>query len=154
MTAGTATDKLFNNLAITDEGCWEYIGGRTGSNYGAISLGKDFQIGAHIIAYEYFNDESVPKGIKICHTCDNPPCCNPEHLFAGTVQDNKDDEVAKERHVHGETHGCAKLTEEDVFEIRGLIGGGYSLAQVGRQYGVTTQAIYLIKTGKNWGWLR
>lgn len=148
----TSADKLFERLAITDEGCWEFLGGRTGANYGMVSMGSRNLRGAHVLAYEYFN-EPVPDGLQVLHKCDNPPCCNPDHLFVGTLQDNKDDEVAKGRHAYGERVGNHKLTEEDVHEIRELLSQGYSLASIGRAFDVTKQAIYWIREGKNWGWL-
>lgn len=145
----TIADKLFDNLAITDEGCWEFVGGRTGANYGAVSIRKFEQKGAHIIAFEYFNGP-IQKGMQVCHSCDNPPCCNPEHLFLGTYQDNKNDEVAKGRHAFGERVGNSKLTEEEVIEIRQLLVQGYSLASIGRAFNVTKQAIWRIREGLCW----
>lgn len=128
--------------------CCLFDGGRTGSGYGAMWVNGKFR-GAHIVSYKTHKGP-VPEGMFVCHTCDNPPCINPDHLFIGTLQDNKRDEVAKGRHAFGEKVGCAKLTAEQVFEIRGLLDKGFSLASLGRRYNVTRQAIFWIKQDKNW----
>jgi hypothetical protein len=94
----TLVDKLCNNLLEVESGCWEFIGGRTGSGYGAITNGRGYYKGAHVLAYEIENGP-IPEGKFVLHSCDNPACCRPEHLFLGTLQDNKDDEVAKGRNV-------------------------------------------------------
>lgn len=145
----TIADKLFDNLAITDEGCWEFVGGRTGANYGVVSIRKFEQKGAHVVSFEYFNGP-VQKGMQICHSCDNPPCCNPEHLFLGTCQDNKDDEIAKGRHVFGEKGGNSKLTEGDVLEIKKQLSLGATQYSLAKQFKVTKQAIWRIKEGLCW----
>jgi hypothetical protein len=56
--------------------------------------------------------------MEACHTCDNPKCCNPKHLFAGTRQQNNDDKIAKGRGVMGEKVWTSKLTVEQVAFIR------------------------------------
>jgi hypothetical protein len=60
----------------------------------------------------------IPDGLFVCHHCDNPKCVRPSHLFLGTNDDNRQDSVRKKRHAHGERHGHAKLTDEQVEEIR------------------------------------
>lgn len=153
MTANVdIVSKLLDRVAISDTGCWEFIGGRTGDRYGVISFGRGRQRGAHVISYEYYVGP-IPKGAFVCHSCDNPPCCNPKHLFLGSHQTNKDDEIAKDRHVYGERVGNHKLSQDDVREIRFLIAKGYSLAFIGRKFDVTRQAIFYIKSGKNWSYL-
>jgi len=142
-------DKLSDRLVEVESGCWEFIGGRTGAGYGAVSLSHTKQIGAHILAYE-LEKGPIPSGMFVCHSCDNPPCCNPEHLFLGTYQDNKDDEVAKGRYVHGIKHGMAILSEQDVIHIRTLLDDGYTQAEIGRMYNVTRQAIFRIKNKLTW----
>ncbi|SRR6266403_1567959 len=145
--------EILSKISIDSNACWNFTGGMSGGGYGIISFGKYTQRGAHIISHELYKGK-VPDDIFVCHSCDNPSCVNPDHLFLGTLQTNKDDEVSKWRHAHGENHGCVKLTEEAVFEIRDLISKGYSLAWIGRKYNISKQAVYYIKIGKNWGWLQ
>ena len=62
--------------------------------------------------------------MEICHRCDNPPCCNPNHLFAGTHDENMRDMVKKGRSQHGENHSSRKLNGHQVIEIRQMYAGG------------------------------
>ena len=73
--------------------CWEWMNSGT---YGHFYIGKGQARPAHRIAYELTYGD-IPVGLCVCHHCDNPPCCNPTHLFVGTVQDNMRDKVAKGR---------------------------------------------------------
>jgi hypothetical protein len=81
------------------------------------------QFFAHRIAYERAKGP-IPAGLYVCHTCDNPPCCNPAHLFVGSSRDNTRDMIQKGRSrvigAHGETNPAHKLTENDVRMIRAL----------------------------------
>lgn len=92
-----------------------------------------------------------PADQDACHTCDNPPCCNPAHLFKGTRAANLEDMTRKKRRVYGEQHGIAKLTREQVAEIKRLYVprkvGCYQLAD---RFGVTEMTIHKIISGKTW----
>lgn len=86
-----------------------------------------------------------------CHTCDNPPCCNPVHLFTGTRKENLDDAKRKGRTAKGANRGAAKLNDEQVREIKRLYVprkvGCYQLAD---KFGVTEMTIHKIISGKTW----
>lgn len=87
--------RLHANIIVTEAGCWEWQRYRLWTGYGRMSV-DGRMANAHRVAYELYKGP-IPAGMYLCHHCDNPPCCNPEHLFAGTAQDNADDARAKGR---------------------------------------------------------
>lgn len=78
-------------------GCWEWRGMRNHDGYGQVWVrALQRNVGAHRISFEQHKGP-IPEGLLICHTCDNPPCINPDHLFAGTHKDNTADMMRKGR---------------------------------------------------------
>jgi hypothetical protein len=77
-------------------GCWLWIGHRDKAGYGKIGITKRRCKLAHRVAFELYNGP-IPDDMDICHHCDNPPCCNPEHLFLGNALINARDKMAKGR---------------------------------------------------------
>lgn len=75
--------------------CWEWISKKDKDGYGKFIIGKK-SIRAHRFSYEFFESEIMEK-MFICHSCDNPSCVNPKHLWLGTNQDNQIDSVKKGR---------------------------------------------------------
>ena len=105
------------------DGCIVWTKSRDPRGYGYSKV-MNARVYMHRFAWEAA-DGPIPEGLCVCHRCDNPPCCNPDHLFLGTRRDNNADKVAKgrqsfgERHSHrGSAHGQAKITEQDVVAIR------------------------------------
>lgn len=100
--------------------CWEWTGSRNQAGYGVVRM-TDSSFPAHRVSYELFIGP-IPEGWCVCHRCDNPPCCHPDHLFLGTPADNTRDMMSKDRHVrgivYGESCGTHKLSERDVLDIR------------------------------------
>lgn len=103
---------------------------------------------AHRAAYDILKG-SVPANMCVCHTCDNPSCCNPDHLFLGTHADNRADQKAKGRTMVGSKHHGSKLTEADVKKIRSL-HGQYPHTEIAKQYGVSDRTINVIVSRKRW----
>jgi hypothetical protein len=101
------------------DGCWIWRGGGS-EGYGMVVFQGRFVL-AHRLAWELTNGE-IRNGLFALHRCDNPPCCNPAHLFLGTHDDNAKDKAAKGRCVSlcGEESPQAKLTARDVVEMRRL----------------------------------
>lgn len=99
-------------------GCWEWQGYRDRNGYGTFST-KFKMMKAHRFSYEYYN-KKIPDNMLVCHTCDNPCCVNPEHLWLGTDCDNHRDMVKKGRFrtVYGEDCGSSKLSNNEVLHIR------------------------------------
>lgn len=98
----------------------------------------------------------IPDGYDVCHRCDNRKCGNPAHLFAGTRYDNLHDMIDKGRADHtknkkAQDHGMAKLTNDQVKEIRRIYDNGdMTQTELGKRYGVTHYAIYRIVHRLNW----
>jgi hypothetical protein len=146
------------------DSCWEWQGNRK-AGYGQFSW-KSKTRQAHRMAWE-FTYGSIPDGLDVLHRCDNPSCCNPDHLFLGTQADNNSDMCRKGRQVsrtgeyhgartkpervcRGEGHPDAKLNEAAVREIRRLARGGWSYRGLSRRFGVSDVAIRLAVLGKSW----
>lgn len=97
---------------------WQAAPRKKSEGYGAFWLDGRHQPATRV-AWILTNGE-FPKGKQVLHHCDNPPCCNPAHLFLGTNLENNADKVAKNRHVYGSRNPNAKLTEQQVVEIKRL----------------------------------
>jgi hypothetical protein len=133
---------------VTASGCWEWNGSCYQSGYGHLYFqGRDLY--AHRLSFELHNGP-IPKGMFICHTCDNPPCMNPAHLFAGTPADNSADMRNKGRNRRGVANRQAKLSEDDVREIRRLAKAGESRLLLSERFGVTQSGIYGVVMRINW----
>jgi hypothetical protein len=95
----------------------------------------------------------IPAGMFVCHSCDNPACVNPNHLFLGTPRENSADMVEKGRSAKGEKVGNARFTENDVRQIRTMWDAGHGCIELARLYSVPKCTISAITTRRNWGWL-
>lgn len=84
--------------------CWPWIAGHNRDGYGSFRVDDHTEL-AHRVAWAEANGP-VPDGMDVLHTCDNPPCCNPRHLFLGTAADNARDSVAKGRHQAARKTEC------------------------------------------------
>lgn len=133
-----------------DWDCWLWTGPIYKRNeYGKFSQGST-QMAAHRWAYEFFIDD-IPTGLWVLHRCDVILCVYPRHLFLGTTDNNMADMVAKGRSARGEKHHKAKLTEDDVRNIRAAWNRGFvSQVDLAIQYGVRPGNIWAIVTGKTW----
>ncbi len=140
--------------------CWEWVGHRTPRGYGHTSaLGVVFY--AHRAAWESAVGE-IPPGLCVCHHCDNPPCCNPAHLFLGTHADNAADKIRKGRHARarsrleavpkqrGERNPKAKLTWLNVSAIRAQRLAGMKLGEIADAFGVDQSTISKIVNNHIW----
>lgn len=132
--------------------CWIWTGcicKPTG--YGLLNVDGRAQT-AHHISLELAIGP-LPDGTFACHACDNRPCVRPDHLFPGTAGDNSRDMSRKGRHkgprMLGSAHPNAKLTEAAVIDIRRRVAGGESASSLGREFGVTPQAI---SSAVKFGW--
>lgn len=128
---------------------WQgYISKTTG--YGQIGYGDKRVISTHRAAWEISHQQSLPPGMDACHTCDNRPCCEPSHLFAGTRMKNMEDARRKGRTLSGERNPAAKLKLAQVLEIIERRKAGRSTRSLGVEYGVGHSVISEICSRRTW----
>ena len=138
-------DVIWSRYEVVDGGCWQWTGGVGANGYSKVKVGGKCLSG-HRIAYTLTKGE--PRGV-VCHSCDNPLCINPEHLFDGTCADNSSDMVSKMRHTNiiGENHWKTKLSDNDVKQVRALLSEGLSQQKIADMFGVNQTQISRIKRG-------
>ena len=133
--------------------CWPWTGHRSALGYGRIQNEQGTRpLVASRAVWELAHGMILP-GFFVCHTCDNPPCCNLAHLFLGTHKDNMADQKAKGRHFRGETAPGAKLNESDVLEIRRLACAGLTSIQIAPKFRLHPRTVRNIVKGDRWAHL-
>ncbi len=134
---------------LEDSKCWPWRAGKNKDGYGMF-LWNGRSERAHRIAF-FFRHKKFP--LHGLHTCDNPRCCNPSHIYSGTHIDNMRDMTERARHwvYRGEKHYAAKLNERKVAEIKSrYAAGGESMAGLASYYGVSFSAVQRVLGGKSW----
>lgn len=145
---------IINNTCKDPEtGCWNWTGQISRYGYAYISDGAGRALTASRVSYEEFNGP-LGVGMLACHKCDNRRCVNPDHLFAGTQQDNVLDMYAKgrrrEKWLQGSKHQNSKLKEKDVLYIRKQAKGRKEIIAMAEKFSVTPGTIYQIVQRKTW----
>lgn len=132
-------------------GCWVFNGSLDKDGYGVFTYGRGKQVRAHRMAFEFYVGP-IPNLILVCHSCDNPSCINPEHLFLGSPKDNTQDMIKKQRRpvLSGDDHPNAKLTEHQAHEIKQLRKQNVPLRSIANQYGISFQTVSSIAKGTTW----
>lgn len=146
-----STAERFWSRVHKTETCWFWTGGTFSNGYGLFTVqGKT--IGAHRYVFQQQHG-LIPKDMFICHTCDNPPCVNPAHLFLGTHTDNMQDCISKGRFSHhgqkGSLHNLAKLREKDIPVIRSMLLF-CTPTEISKIYKVAPTTISYIRDRKTW----
>lgn len=162
-------ERFWSKVNKTDS-CWLWIGSTDSSGYGSFSVkdGKGRKVwSAHRFAYTQLVD-AIPDGMLVCHHCDTPRCVNPDHLFLGTDADNNADMIRKGRNRHptgdqhgthtkpesvrrGSSNGLAKLTEDQVLEIRNRYAkGGVSQTALAKEFNVHQGTISKVVLNKSY----
>jgi hypothetical protein len=122
--------------------CWEWLQYVNPYGYGTVRVGKKKER-AHRVSYVNYKGP-IPKGLLVCHTCDNRKCINPKHLFLGTVQDNTNDRIKK----HGPTR--TKLRVGDVLRIRELASEGIPQKYLMREFDISRRALSALINRRSW----
>jgi hypothetical protein len=133
--------------------CWLWTAS-TVVGYGQFKIGSRTdkttrQVKAHRVSWE-LHFGPIPKGLCVCHKCDNRACVNPGHLFLGTNADNSKDMVNKKRQAKGSSNGYSKLTEQQVLKIRAKLAMGITQMVLAKEFNVSQNAISTIKLRKTW----
>lgn len=124
----------FHGWDVLDSGCWIYRGTIGADGYGTVASGSS-RIRVHRAMYEHAH-RSISPGMVVRHTCDNPPCINPDHLLQGTPKQNSADAVERQRMANGERHGMHKIDDSDVEEMRNLYDRGlFTQRQLAKKFG-------------------
>jgi len=142
---------FWNKVAITadDNQCWEWKAMLFPNGYGRMKVGGKDTL-AHRIAWMHPN-YIIPKGMCVCHSCDNPKCCNPKHLWLGTNQENTADKVSKNRQTMGESVNTCKLSPIQVVEVRlRYASGETNSSKLAREFGISAAGMRLIIKRINW----
>lgn len=152
------TDKCINRFVKkvsppNEMGCSLWIASKSRKGYGVFYPIRTTYTPAHRFAWELSNNKKIPVGMLVCHKCDIPACCNPDHLFLGTPSDNMRDMFSKGRAMcqinpgnvpRGEDHCHAKLTDKQVVEIWNLRQGGLTQSKISDMYGISQSCVSLI----------
>lgn len=149
--------KSFEKHVIRQEGCWDWKGSKTPFGYAVMScrreIGPDRGHRASWLIYR----GKIEKEMHVCHSCDNPICTNPDHLWLGTHKQNNDDKILKGRSNNappptkkGSENGSSKLNEEQVREIKKMISQGRSCGKIAKEFDVSATTIKRIRNGENW----
>ncbi len=132
--------KFNSKLSSSNQnGCILWNGSKMQNGYGEIFFYKRRRY-AHRVCYE-IHKGSIPKGMYICHKCDNRLCVNIEHLFLGTPTQNAHDMIQKNRHnweamIRGTREKIAKLKDYDVINVKKLLLAGISRRAIAKKYSV------------------
>lgn len=152
----SSEDRIRRMVVIDeDSGCWSWQGSKRGG-YGRLvigsrTLGTRKSVSAHRLSHEVFIGE-IPEGLEVCHRCDNRACANPDHLFAGTKQENMDDRDKKGRNKtqRGEANGSSKLSEKDVISMRRLRQDGWIYSEIAKRFDVCKKTAMQACKGELW----
>lgn len=160
-SAVTVIERLFWARVDASGGmlaCWPWLGGRDRAGYGKLSRGcRGSQVRANRFSLELALGRPLADAMQACHSCDNPPCVNPAHLFEGTARDNLLDASAKgrtalQRHpeiAQGERNSQSKLTTEAVIALRAA-AQLEPMREVARRFGISLSQAYRVASGDKW----
>ena len=159
-------ERFWQKVEKMPNGCWLWRGkthklkwgNHPNGGYGVIRINHQ-EVMTHRLSYEWAHG---PTTEDVCHTCDTPPCVNPGHLYPGNDITNAHDRVIRNRSnaQRGEVHANAKLTGENVKEIRRLYALNksttryarklYSQARLAKMFSVSQDTIYKVLNDLTW----
>ena len=141
---GRTLEERFYAFCDISNGCWVWTGAKDKDGYGLIRVaGKNLR--AHRLSAEMHKQSPVPKGVHVCHSCDNPSCVNPDHLWFGDNSKNQVDCVRK-----GRRRNQKMLLEDVVYAKRAYFNGELTQAALCAEFGVSAGYMSSIMTGRKW----
>ena len=147
---GLSAEERFAKSVVKTDGCWLWKASKDKNGYGIFrgELAGVMFTRAHRFSYALHTGDLLV-GMQALHTCDNPSCANPDHLFSGTNADNMRDKVQKgrSRAPVGEQNGHAILTER---QARRILKDPRPYAEIAAQYNVATSTIGSVKQRYSW----
>jgi hypothetical protein len=144
--------RFWSKVQKTD-GCWLWTGAKNSWGYGQMSAMHGERIASRV-SWVLANGP-IPDGQEVCHSCDNPPCVRPDHLFLGTTLENAQDRSRKNRtdrvtEQRGEQHHKARLTNAIVVIIRQQARDGLTHEQIAALHGVSKSTVQGVVSRRNW----
>ena len=136
----------FNEHVRRGDGCWEWTAWKI-KGYGQLKMPGRKKVAAHRFSYQLFCGP-IPDNTNVLHTCDNPGCIRPDHLFLGTAADNVRDMIRKGRAQIGEHR--RKITPEKAFAILWQAAAGETHRKLAAENGISRQAVGDIVTRRRW----
>ena len=133
--------------------CWEWTGAKDRKSYGKIKIRsiRNSPISAHRLSALWAGVISdLNDGSDVCHSCDNPSCVNPSHLWRGTRKQNLQDMAQKGRATTGSRNGASVLDEEKVAAIRKMLKTGVPQKKIAQSFGVGVMTVNHIALGRTW----
>lgn len=141
--------KLLSNIRIDEKKCWNWLGIPNTTGYAQISHRDKKRMSVHRLSYTLFKG-GIPKGMDVCHSCDNKICINPDHLWVGTREQNLKDMVMKGRSRKGTNKKAAKLDDDKVKYCRFMSDFGVSKLQLAKFFNVCHTTMCMAIDGRSW----
>lgn len=147
------TELFWSRVDIRGEDeCWPWIALTDEDGYGRFAVDRKAR-GAHRVAYclgKGIHIDDLPSTSHVCHSCDNPPCCNPKHLWTGSETENVDDRHSKGRDARGAKQHLSIFKDDDIRAIRKLHASGTMQIDIALMYSTTQGTIGKIVRRETW----
>lgn len=143
-------EKLFKKTEISRH-CWNWVGNKINGGHGKIFINGKYEL-THRVSYLLFIG-SIPEGLCVCHSCDNPACVRPSHLWVGSRAENNKDRHLKGRDGDnsGEKNGRAKIDWGIACLIRkDFSSGKYMKKEIAKKYGISPAIVSCVVRNISW----